>query len=315
MNLWSEMWERQKKQQEHFNLDPKAMSPIVKAGVAKDLTLGLLEEAGELSRAVARFKAHLLKDRPVDKINVCEASVDVLKYLIAIAQLYGVSSEEMFNTFMRKSDVVDDKARCERVELERHTKLIVSDLDGCIADLSSWQDEMDRQRGNAPMNDATLAMLEKLKEEFYRCGGFLNLPPIPGAIEATKKIREAGYKLAIITARPDWQYKRVYADTIQWLQKHDIQYDLILFQKDKAEAVVDHIFPARPLCFVEDRSKHAIEVASIGVQVLFLTSGKSELAPHPLIQRVQGWGEIVEYINATQDGRSEYGTPTFDGNS
>ena len=61
--------------------------------------------------------------------------------------------------------------------------------------------------------------------------------------------------------------------------------------------MVDHIFPARPLFFVEDRSKHAIEVASIGVQVMFLASGKSELAPHPLIQRVQGWDEIVKYFD------------------
>lgn len=299
-NAWNRMWERQQEQQEAFNLNPEAMSDIDKARTAKDLALGLFEEASELTRDTARYKAHILKAPPIERINVADEAADVLKYLIAISQLYGVTPVDLYEAFMRKSDVVADKARGEQLELARTTQLVICDLDNVISDLSGWQNKLNESRGNAPMNDRTVQLLESLKEDFYKGGGFKDLPVIKGAIEGTAQLRKMGYKIVIITARPYWQYKRLYADTLQWLKKYDITYDLILFNKDKAEAIYEHIFPARPAFFVEDREKHAIEVAGIGVPVLLLDwPYNKDIRPHPLIKRVEGWGGIIEQVRGT----------------
>lgn len=300
-DLWVAMWERQAETQRFFNLNPEAMDSIAKARTAKDLALGLYEESGELSRDATRFKAHLLKHRPVERTNVADEAADVLKYTIAIAQLYGVTAEEMFQAFMRKSDVVEDRARGQRTELEVSTKLIVSDLDNCFADMRVWQAKLTEAQGGAPMNDRTVQLLESLKADMYRGGGFRNMPAIPGAVEASKAIKEMGFKLVLVTARPQWQYKRLYADTLHWLQKCGVVYDNILFEKDKAEAIYEHIFPARPRFFIEDRDKHALEVSGIGVPVLLLDYPHNRhIEETSLIKRVAGWTDIVDVISASE---------------
>ena len=155
---------------------------MTKAQVAKDLSLGLYEETSELAATVARFKAHILKNKPVEKVNLADGAADVFKYLVAICQLYGLEPEELFDAFMRKSDVVGDKARGEQLELETNTKLILVDLDNVVSDLSGWQDKLNEARGGAPMNDRTVALLESLKEDFYRDGGFMDCPEIASRI-------------------------------------------------------------------------------------------------------------------------------------
>lgn len=291
------MWEAQQDQQEAFNLDPRGMNSMTRAQTAKDLALGLFEEAAELAKVVANYKAHILKTPAVEKVNVADGVVDVLKYSISIAQLYGLSEKDIFDSFLSKSRVVTDRAKGERLELERNTPLIIVDVDNVVADLSGWQDQLVESRGGAPMNDRTVKLLESLKEDFYRDGGFRKLPPIDGASEGLEALRQAGWKIVLISARPYWQYKRVYSDTIEWLAHHDMVYDLILFNKDKAEAIYEHIFPARPAYFIEDRVKHATEVAGIGVPVLLLDwSYNQDVPDSDLIKRVKNWSEIVEHI-------------------
>lgn len=290
---FEEMWEIQRAQQEALNLDPRSMTPLDKLRVAKDYALGLQEEVSELARDATHYKAHVLKIPKAERGNIADEAADVFKYLVSICQLHGVRSDDLFDAFKRKTDVVADRARGYKLELERNTKLVITDLDGCVADLSGWQRQLDTAGGNGPMSDGKLRLLESLKEDFYRGGGFRDLPPIPGARETLRKMRAAGYSVAVITARPYWQYKRLYSDTIEWLKRHDIEYDLILFNKDKAEAIYEHIHPAQPLFFIEDRAKHCLELANIGVKVLHLSGGKAGgIEPHPLIHPVKDWAEI-----------------------
>lgn len=292
---FEEMWEIQRKQQEELGLDPRSMTQLDKLRVAKDLALGLHEESAALTSIATHYKAHVLKIPKTERGNVAAKAADVLKYLISVCQIHGVRSADLAEEFRRKTDVVADRARGYKMELERGAKLIVTDLDGCVADLSGWQKQLDEAGGNAPMGEGKLKLLESLKEDFYRGGGFRELPAIPGAREALKKMRDAGYGIAIITARPQWQYKRLYADTIEWLKKNGIEYDLILFNKDKAEAIYEHVHPAQPLFFIEDRAKHCLELANIGVRVLHLAGGTSGgIEPHPLIQPVKDWAEIEQ---------------------
>lgn len=298
---WDEMFICQMTQQINFNMDPKGMSAIAKAQVAKDLALGLYEEAGELSQIVARYKAHILRSPPIERVNVADGVVDCLKYLISIAQLHGVGAKELYEAFMSKTKVVHDRAKGERLELERDTQLIIADVDNVIADLSEWQAKLNDTMGGAPMNDKTVQLLESLKEDFYRGGGFADLPPIKGAVEGLRAIRDAGWKIVLITARPQWQYKRLYSDTVEWLEQYGVEYDLLLFNKDKAEAIYEYILPARPAWFIEDMEKHAKQVAGIGVPVLLLAWDYNEgVNGNKLITRVKDWPEIVQKVGAPQ---------------
>jgi hypothetical protein len=293
------MWKLQEEQQADFNLDPKAMSPIGKDSVAMKLLLGLNEEVAKLARCSSHYKLHILKSPAIDKRNVSDAVVDIMKYVISIAQLYGLSDEDIYDSFYRKTEVVRDKAKGERLELERNTKVLLIDIDNVLADLTDWDKGLKRAKGEdvVGMGDKIVEMIESMKKTFYQDGGFLTLKTVEGASVGLKKLREYGWKIVLVSARPYWQYQRIHADTVQWLRDNDMEYDLLLFNKDKAEAIYESIFPAMPSYMIEDREKHAIEVSELGVKVLLLSYPYNESAKeNRLVRRVNSWDEIIKII-------------------
>jgi hypothetical protein len=293
-DFWKMMWERQRLQQEELALNPDLMTDEERLARAKEFQLNLVEETTKLGRVAVQYKPHFLKKEPINRANLAEAVVDVMKLAMTIAQLHGLSDREVVEEFFAKSDVIRDRALGERLELEKHTKVFATDLDGCVADLEDLDRALRNARGEAALDDAMIRALERLKEKFYKADGFRRIPPIHGAPEGLAAIKDAGFKVVIVTARPQWQYKRIYADTQAWLKDNKVAHDRLLFNKDKADAIVEHIFPAKPSWFVEDRSKHALELAAIGVKVLlFDNDGNRDLPPNPLIRRVHSWDEIV----------------------
>jgi len=295
---WETLWQRQIEQQRELGEDPSEMTDVEKSRSVKDLLLGLHEEINELSRTAANYKAHVLRAAPVDRSNVLEDTVDIIKYAIAIAQLHGITADEAFAQYMAKSDVVRSQAAGERATMEESTKVFITDMDGCLADLSEL-DAMCAAVDGTP--EQKLLDQELIKTRFRANGGFAELPSIPGAPEALRAIKAMGYKIVVITARPHHRHKRLYADTLEWMNKHGVSADLILFERDKAEAICQYVYPARPSYFVEDRTKHAMEIAAIGVPVLLLSSEDNKDAPNDkLIQRVSNWADIVKQLQHSE---------------
>lgn len=290
-----DLWEAQANQQFNwYNL--QAIGPEEKSRYLKDQLINLYEEVTELSKVANIDRYHILLREPVVKHNVLDQGVDIFKLLVAIMQLNGISCEEFVETFMSKTRIVDTKWKGQQLKLTRDLKLVVTDLDGCVCDISGFTDVLDEHRNSPDAQQGsqfgTQQALEFVKQKFYIGGGFRSVPPIEGSIEALAKIREMGYKLVIITARPFWQYARLYADTTAWLEQHGVKYDHIIFNKDKAEAVWSKLHPARPTWFIEDRLKHAIELTDIGIRVLLLNKARSY--EHPMIKWVDNWGQILE---------------------
>ena len=291
------IWQKQSEQQERLGLNPKDMSIAEKMAHAKDLGLIATEELSELMRASLRYKAHMLKAEPVDTSHVVEEMVDLFKSVIALAQLYGVGDQRFFNSFIQKTSVVDHRADGEQFELREDTNLILVDLDGCLADLSSFDKEindMHMKYYSTHTLSEILAMQEAAKTEFRKSGGYKDLPAIFGAQSAMEELKRDGYKIVILTARPHRQYKRLYGDTLEWLGSNHIQHDLLLFERDKAEAIVKYIHPATPLLFVEDRMKHALEVSELSIDVaLFGASARTSPHTNPFIRNCDGWREVL----------------------
>lgn len=97
------------------------------------------------------------------------------------------------------------------------TKRICVDLDGCIAKLRR--------------NEQTYA----------------DVPPVEGAIEKLRALKEKGYYIIIYTARhmkttqgnPNLAITRIGLDTLEWLKKYNVPYDEIYFGKPWADLYID----------------------------------------------------------------------------
>lgn len=73
------------------------------------------------------------------------------------------------------------------------------------------------------------------------CGGdfYLNLPPISGAIEAVKQVKEDGHDIIFVTKPTDWH--RSSDHKVKWLAKHfsDIEYEVLMVSKMEGKHLVN----------------------------------------------------------------------------
>lgn len=287
------MLKRQTEQQR--NWQQSEVSQVERARVISDLLLGLYSQVDSLQRLI-HTGYHVLRAKKTPQANVTHGLVDVLKYTLAIASTLGISADELAETFWSVSDAVDDRWRCEQAELSGELVVAV-DIDECLADfVGGFTDWCTNKYGRFDVAEIESAENEPKKTEFYATGGFSSLRPIPGAAAVIRDFRRIGVKVVIITARPRRQHKNVEPQTIEWLRRHGIEYDLIIFERDKSEALCEYVLPATVLGFVEDRRKHAVEIAMLGVSVLWMVNSAEtdREIPDALanIQRVTSWDEI-----------------------
>lgn len=292
--LWSDQYELQ--QLWH---DWKAMSEPERDALVKELLLNLHKQAHELQTIVDQSSYHLLKHkRDLDPYMLADAGVGVAKLLVALMLARGVSPETFLRAWVNVSDRVKSKWRWEQDELAQ-AEVLLCDLDGVLVKYKEGFQRWCRNKGVSLDGGINKPDLEPIKDEFHSSGGFIHMDPMDGAVVTLNRWRSGGTRrrLVIVTARPYRQYKQVYGDTVTWLREHGVAYDHILFERDKAEAV-RQVQPARIVAHIEDRGKHALEVAATGVKVLKMPyASPEEQISHPLIIPVHGWADISHHLN------------------
>jgi dimeric dUTPase (all-alpha-NTP-PPase superfamily)/uncharacterized HAD superfamily protein len=309
MSLW-EMFKEQKKHNRHF-VNYEALTDEERTQLTKDYVLLAVDELIELLRCV-EYKKHRTQRVEHDKANILEEVIDVFKYLLSICHIYDIELMEFIEMFFDKSEVVEQRYQQEHIELTEHTKLICVDLDGVIADWSrgiydwyhgrdSYYEDGYRHHSSYDIGclfDLDKVEAEKLKLDFMLTGQFRKLPVVANADWGMQELKDMGYKLAIVTARPYLEHRRVYADTLQWLKDKGIPHDFIFWGKDKADIVFRELSPVRPAWFIEDRDKHAIELANEGIRVILLDWPYNRILGEdiPNVTRVGCWHDLITEV-------------------
>lgn len=286
--LLSAFWKMQKEQQKEFGMDSSCMSDLESSRAVQDLIVLMYEEVAELARLSPSYKRHLLDTHRPDKRNVVEELVDIFKIMISISLVYGVEPEDIIKVFESKTKVISARAAAAKYKLSKSTKLICLDMDDVITDFNALRSKSEREYKGKGFDE-----IEAYKDELHSKGFLRELKPIRGAITGVRKLKSLGYKIAIITARPQWQFSRMYHDTLWWLRKYGIPYDILLFNRDKVEAVYRHISPAWPVFFVEDLDRNALSLAQAGITVLLYDTPKNKSVEHDNIIRVNNWKDIT----------------------
>lgn len=127
-------------------------------------------------------------------------------------------------------------------------------------------------------------------------GFFENLPVIPGAGAALRRMSKAGVTIRIVTAR--LAVPRVHAETImqtvRWIEHVGIPFDDICFVTRKDSVAAD--------IYVEDSPHHVAALRARGIETLvFANSTNRELAP----DRVGSWEELEKIVMARKQARRE----------
>lgn len=104
----------------------------------------------------------------------------------------------------------------------------------------------------ASRHDKTISDYRQAKLA-YRQGGMKRTMPIfTGAQALCWAIRDAGAELWVTTTRPYLSLDNIVPDTVEWLRRHEIEYDGMLFDDDKYEQLANRVDPERVVAIFDD---------------------------------------------------------------
>jgi len=282
------IFERQRMFSKEF-INPETTSEDDKISYVKEMLLHILSEGDELLKATGKWKKFRFISDETKISGIEEEAIDIFKFVLNILYAYNRLNADSFEeTFNRKSLVVEERFKWEKKlqTLTPNDKVCALDLDGVLAKYpENWINFLNQKRGltapipirledfqfiSAPLPEIPRRKYYEWKHEF-REQGFesLYVDPMEEASEFTKKVKDLGYNIIILSARPYKEYKRIMPDTIEWLRKHNILYDAVYWDSEK------HVRILRDVPFltfiVEDNPNIANEVASLGYSVYLLS--------------------------------------------
>jgi len=187
-------------------------------------------------------------------------------------------------------------------ELKEKEKICCLDIDGVLMSCypKCWVDFINAHTGKKfkNLNEAKLSVAydcyRELKKE-YRTSGIKEMLPVnPQASNLTKALKDLGYTIIIMTARPAHKYPTLYTQTINWLKKNDIVYDSVFFEeKDKHSRILTKIPHVKFM--VEDNSYIANQISKWGYKVYLINNQYNAGLPvGKNVVRINELNEILE---------------------
>jgi uncharacterized HAD superfamily protein len=222
-------------------------------------------------------KPHRLEKKTIINSNVREEWIDIFKYWLCMGRLWGFTPEEFIEEYFRKSEVVSQRFYQERQLKYPDGKVIGVDIDGVLADYpKSFVQFINKELGTdyptENLKDYNIAeslglpmeQVMMLKHRYRETGEKRYIPVIDGAKEMLQTFRDAGFVVVLLTARPYKQYKRMFADTQEWLHRNELMYHSIIWDEEKNTRLLREFGRDKVAFFVEDVAKNANSIAELG---------------------------------------------------
>jgi len=285
MNL-KDVWKEQKEFNNLFRQLPKGFEE--QSHLTQHMVLCIMSELDEILSTV-HWKHHRnipIKPNPQQTLLEC---VDVFKYLITIIQAWGFTEKEFLDAFWKKSMVVRQR-RSEEFLKNVNGKTAVIDIDGVICDYNQgfmkWLYKYDNDLYDLVINkvwnsstdtygsvsrhdfELTPVLWQELKHQFRISGYKEFMPAYADAKEFLTKIQQNNITVVLLTSRPIDRYPNLYADTVAWLKREQLPYDIIWWSYDKADHVIENI--SNPLFVVDDDLSLANKFDAVNIPVYWI---------------------------------------------
>ena len=257
---------------------PKNLSAEDIDSITKTLALALYSEVGELVSATD-YKSHRGESFSPDPDKILFESVDVVRYIIAILNLWSMSPDKFLSAWKAKDKYLKLSSICEN-RVWNGEKVAIVDMDDVLCEFricfSNWL--LNSLNVHTDVNSSEYYFIDALEKtglnpesvflDFIADDGFLSLEPVNFAKDFMTSLKEMGYFVHILTARPS-DNLRCYYNTFEWLDSHDIPFDKIDFSSEKLRwCMKSNYWESSAISFaIDDSPKHATEYEKHGVSV------------------------------------------------
>jgi len=268
-------------EQEKFSrlfFDAASLDDPAKQELLKTFVLALHSDATGIVEAV-NYKDHRRETHPVDRQTILYKSVDVYRYVLAILNLWGFGAAQFAAALQQKDDYLHYRHELS-TKVWNGEPVVLFDMDDVLAEFRlAFCTYVTRDSGiymdpESPeyYNTSTLKEHGLSGETYFKSfierHGFLDLPRCEPYVLLLKRLKDLGYWVQIVTARPDKNPTAFY-DTYSWLRRNEIPADGVAFTTEKFNWLSQQSFYNATKHFaVDDSAKHAAEYAKHGVSVL-----------------------------------------------
>ena len=300
-----EIFKDQKEFQKHF-YDPDNISDEDKVKFTKEYVLSIHRELGEILDTLP-WKLHRKEDKVKLDHNTSEEIIDCFKFLLNLCIIWDIDADKFVKEFFRKSIVVRQRYNQEVLKvIGKNEKVCAIDLDDTLAESSThfikrYNDKHCIENLISGYYYKTRAQLKKelpaleyeeYKNEYRESGEKINIEIKEGAKELCDVLKEKGYKIVIISARPYEKHYRIFPDTLEWLNNNEIKYDALYFEKDKHLKILKQL---PNLSFIiEDNPDCAKQISEQGYRVFLLDNEHEDESEKTLREKLKSNSMIAQ---------------------
>lgn len=266
--------EKQRKFSDIF-FDSKKFTDQEREQMTKSFALELHSEVSDLVSSI-NFRDHHQDKKMPDRTKILYESVDVLRYLMAIMNVWEINAGEFKEAFDDKDAYLHFRHALSQKKWDGRP-VAVLDMDDVLAEFRrSFFEWLSVSKGvnisfDCPEYYAASAAhdlghnTEQLYKDFIAERNLRNVPMTPGAAEFTHELKARGYWVQILTARPADNPLCLF-DTARWLQESGVYFDDVAFSGEKFRWIIQSQFAGHVAFCVDDSPKHAAEFASHGLK-------------------------------------------------
>lgn len=230
--------------------------------------------------ASVNFKSHVKTQHDIDHARMLYKTVDLFRYTLAILNLWNIDPERFVKACDAKNEFLHTRHRLESSKWQGQD-VVVFDCDDVIAKFRSHFDsylaethgiEIDpnlREYYNTRGILSAGLNPEVVFKQFLRSGQMLELQTNDNVVGAMRILKDRGYWIQILTARPAENLDSFY-DTFAWVNKNNVPCDAIDFSPEKYRWLSEqqYFIANKVVRVIDDSPKHATEFSSHGVRTV-----------------------------------------------
>lgn len=326
------IWEDQQEFNEELRGPVTFLSTAERMQYAKDVSLHLMTEVAEYLNALGTWETNRRKPNTVtNHEHIRRQLIDVFKCWMTLAQLGGYTSEELTQTYFRKSLTVRQRYSEEfLVNLNRPAAIL--DLDGvlvdyiagfskwCIAELmrtNVWKFR-DGLTGAELTRDDMIARIKtvvdtkkfmnaenvgvqpvewwKLQSLFRVSGGFATLPPMPHLAQFAEWLASSELLVIGLTSRSIDLNPNIIDDTLHWLSHYGVHVDCMWWGVNKGEKLASTMRLEHVKFVVDDDPRYLEQYVTMGVPRIYWMRDSwtpGTVFEHPSVVPVESLLDII----------------------
>ena len=275
--------------------------------ITQNLALCTHAEISALTAAV-NFRHHHQTSVELDRAKILYESVDVVRYMMAIMNLWDISAEEFAHAFRQKDVYLNVAHDIEKKKWDGE-KVVIVDIDDVLGEFrkcfASWLEKNYNISVDVESTEyyfiTALSKIdvnpEKVFEKFIADRGFLTIQAVEDAIAFTNELKSMGYWIHLLTARPKENYC-IFYDTYSWLSSAGFTFDRLDFSAEKFRwCAQSEYYDTDAIEFaIDDSPKHALEYSKHGIRVKVPLKSYNKHIVGDNIQFYNNFDDLLEKI-------------------